>query len=286
MKLIKRENDLADFASERIEALQKKLVTVTEENEGLKNDVDIRGKKIEELRKKNENLLKDIVRHADSATALAKERDRLQDSLKAAACVNDSLHEEIRQLKARVKELEKELKAEQTWNGVTKATNEGLMAAEKDLRAQITAQEALLDQQRADCERALSERDALRKRYQEAEDRVVGFQTQLTAQEEVIERLKAQNARFVEEQREAKQRADATAAALVKAREEVARMVSLNNALVDKAKAITTEKNQIVEISNGFARERDAIQAEYDARGKVIKKLRKRLHKLKKKLKH
>lgn len=42
----------------------------------------------------------------------------------------------------------------------------------------------------------------------------------------------------------------------------------------------------IVEISNNFARERDELQAEYDARGKVIKKLRKRLHKLKKKLKH
>ena len=109
---------------------------------------------------------------------------------------------------------------------------------------------------------------------------------QIAAQEEVIERLKAQNARFVEEQREAKQRADATAASLIKAREEVARLVELNDAFKERLAKVTKEKNDIVEISNGFARERDAIQAEYDARGKVIKKLRKRLHKLKKKLKH
>lgn len=106
-----------------------------------------------------------------------------------------------------------------------------------------------------------------------------GLRDRLEAQEEVIERLKAQNARFVEEQREAKQRADATAASLIRAKDEVARLVSLNNDFKDQLQKVTAEKL-------GFARERDEIRAEYDARGKVIKKLRKRLHKLKKKLKH
>ena len=112
------------------------------------------------------------------------------------------------------------------------------------------------------------------------------LQKQIKDYEEVVERLKAQNSRFVEEQREAKQRADATAVSLIKTKDEVARLVTVNNSFADRLKAVTTEKDRVVEISNGFARERDEIRAEYDARGKVIKKLRKRLHKLKKKLKH
>ena len=73
---------------------------------------------------------------------------------------------------------------------------------------------------------------------------------------------------------------------LVKAKDEIARLVALCDNFKQELQKVTKEKNQIVEISNGFARERDEIQAEYDARGRVIKKLRKRLHKLKKKLKH
>lgn len=98
--------------------------------------------------------------------------------------------------------------------------------------------------------------------------------------------LSARNAELEEEQREAKKRAASLAADMALAREEVARLVRLNDDFKERLQKVTTEKNQILEISNGFARERDEIRAGYDARGKVIKKLRKRLHKLKKKLKH
>lgn len=68
---------------------------------------------------------------------------------------------------------------------------------------------------------------------------------------------------------------------LTRAQEEIARLVGLCDRYQEQLAAVTVEKNRIVEISNGFARERDEIQAEYEARGKVIKKLRKRLKKLK-----
>ena len=147
------------------------------------------------------------------------------------------------------------------------------------LQEQIKAQEALLDLQRADCERALSERDAVRKRYQEAEDRVVGFQTQLTAQEEVIERLKAQNVSFVEERREAQGKAARLTKELDRAKNDVSRLVELSNAFKDRLAAVIREKDAVTD-------QLRLSQADYDARGRVIKKLRKRLHRLKKKLKH
>lgn len=123
------------------------------------------------------------------------------------------------------------------------------------------------------------ERNSLRDQLKAAEASNVDLMEHIKAQEEVIERLKAQNARFVEEQREAKKRADATGASLLRAKDEVARLVKLNDSFKQELQKAHDAK---------FAAEirAAALQAEYDARGKVIKKLRKRLHKLKKKLKH
>jgi len=180
--------------------------------------------------------------------AVCRERDALQDQLDAAEANNAELIEQIAHLEAQ--------------------------AAEARGHFQKQAEKMLI------------EISGLRKRGQEAEERAVQFQEQIKVQEEVIERLKAQNSRFVEEQREAKQRAASLASDLARAREEVVRLVRLADDFRDRLARVTQEKNDVVKISNGFARERDEIRAEYDARGKVIKKLRKRLHKLKKKLKH
>ena len=68
-----------------------------------------------------------------------------------------------------------------------------------------------------------------------------------------------------------KARADAQEAR-ERAHEEVTRLVRLCDGFRARLVAVTQK--------------RDEIQADYEARGKVIKKLRKRLHKLKKKLKH
>lgn len=156
----------------------------------------------------------------------------------------------------------------------------------EELAAGLDASAALLKTAQDERDVARQEADYLRKRCQEAEERAVQLQEQIKVHEEVVERIREQNCRFVEEQREAKKRAASMATDMALAREEVARLVRLNDDFRERLQKVTTEKNQILEISNGFARERDEIRAEYDARGKVIKKLRKRLHKLKKKLKH
>ena len=221
------------------------------------------------LRQKEQDLLKALVEHTDHAHELGKERNGLQRELGIAKKVNDSLVEEIEQLKVQA----------------TEAHGQFQKRVE-ELAAGLDASTALLKTAQDERDVARQEADYLRKRGQEAEERAVQLQEQIKVQEEVIERLKAQNSRFVEEQREAKKRADATAASLIKAKDEVARLARLCSSFADRLKAVTKEKDDVVKISNGFARERDEIQAEYDARGKVIKKLRKRLHKLKKKLKH
>ena len=214
------------------------------------------------LRKENEDLLAGIIQHTKHAGELEKERNGLQRELSIAKRANDSFMVEIKQLKAQATEAHGQFQKRV-----------------KELGDGLDASAALLQTAQDERDVARQEADYLRKRCQEAEERAVGFQTHLTTQEEVIERLKAQNARFVEEQREAKQRAASLAADNARAREEVARLVrqadafkAQNDHLAARLAKVTQEKNQ--------------IQAEYDARGKVIKKLRKRLHKLKKKLKH
>lgn len=159
-------------------------------------------------------------------------------------------------------------------------------ALRKDLGALRARNAELLDLQRADYERAILERDKARAVadavLKEAESQkvlVADYKKRVEDQVEVIERLKAQNGHFVEEQREAKKRADATAASLVKAKDDVARLVGLLDGF----------KEQLVNLKKEKAAVTDQLrlsQADYDARGRVIKKLRKRLHKLKKKLKH
>lgn len=200
---------------------------------------------------------------------VCQERDDLQNQLQAARRANDSLMEGIEQLKAQATE------AHDQFQKRVKELGDGLDAAT-----------ALLKTAQDERDVARREADYLRKRAQEAEERAVQLQEQIKVHEEVVERIREQNCRFVEEQREAKKRAASMAADMALAREEVARLVRLNDDFRERLQKVTTEKNQILEISNGFARERDEIRAEYDARGKVIKKLRKRLHKLKKKLKH
>lgn len=171
-----------------------------------------------------------------------------------------------------------------------------------DADKRIEKQQALLDQQRCAYEKILAERDTarseanyLRNRGQEAETLVHALKERLKDQEEMIERLKDQEetierlkkqiGSFDEKLRGTQRRADSTANSLATAKDEVARLVRLNDAFRAQLAEATKEKYQVVEISNGFARERDEIRAEYDARGRVIKKLRKRLHKAKKKLK-
>lgn len=207
---------------------------------------------------------------------VCQERDDLQNQLRAARRANDSLMEEIEQLKARATE------AHGQFQKRVKELGDGLDAATALLK---TAQDE------RDKARAIA--DAVLQEVESQKVLVADYKKRVEDQVEVIERLKEQNARFVEEQREAKQReaeakqrAASLAADNARAREEVARLVRLNDDFRERLQKVTTEKNQILEISNGFARERDEIRADYDARGKVIKKLRKRLHKLKKKLKH
>lgn len=200
---------------------------------------------------------------------VTEERDDLQGQLHAARRANDFLMREIKQLKAQATEAH-----DQFEKGV-KELGDGLDAS---IALRKTAQD--------ERDVARQETDYLRKRAQEAEERAVQLQEQIKVHEEVVERIREQNCRFVEEQREAKKRVASLAADNAVAREEVARLVGLNDDFKERLQKVTTEKNQILEISNGFARERDEIQADYEARGKVIKKLRKRLHKLKKKLKH
>lgn len=183
-----------------------------------------------------------------------------------------------------------------------------------ELQKTTQDQQELLDLQRADYEKAINERDALRKELETAKKmnqdiaehrdlrgnkieelaeclraaeaklnlkcmELTSAKDQIAAQVEVIERLKTQNSNFCEEQREAKQRADATAASLIRAKDEVARLVSLNNDFKDQLVAFKREAAAVTD-------QLRVCQADYDARGRVIKKLRKRLHKLKKKLKH
>lgn len=148
----------------------------------------------------------------------------------------------------------------------------GLRQKEQDLLAAIIKHTNHASELQKELEKALQEATCQRKRAQEAEERAVQLQEQIGVHEEVVERIRAQNCRFVEEQREAKHRADVTAASLIKAKDEVARLVKLNDSFKEQLAKVTQELN--------------ALQADYDARGKVIKKLRKRLHKLKKKLKH
>lgn len=205
-----------------------------------------------------------------------EERDALREELKVAMKENEDLKNDVDIRNKKIEELRKRCQR-----------------AEEGAASAVRAQEALLDQQRADCERALNERDVarreadyLRKRAQEAEERAVQLQEQIKVHEEVVDRIREQNSRFVEEQREAKKQYNLKAMELASTKGDITRLVALLDDFKDRLAAVTKEKNQIVEISNGFARERDAIQADYDARGRVIKKLRKRLHKLKKKLKH
>lgn len=68
-------------------------------------------------------------------------------------------------------------------------------------------------------------------------------------------------------------------------REEVQRLVRVNDDFKDQLARVTAEKNDIVKLTNSLARERDELRAEYEARGKVIKKLRKKLHKAKRRAK-
>lgn len=259
---MKREKkQVVDF--EAFEIIREERDALQKENEDLKSDVAIRTKKIEELRKGGNTLqaLLDLTR---------KERDSAQLQLKTAKKANDSLMEEIKQLKAQATEAHGQFQKRV-----------------KELGDGLDASTALLKTAQDERDVARQEADYLRKRAQEAEERAVQvLQEQIKVHEEVAERIREQNCRFVEEQREAKKRAASLAADMALAREEVARLVRLNDDFKERLQKVTTEKNQILEISNGFARERDEIRAEYDARGKVIKKLRKRLHKLKKKLKH
>lgn len=221
------------------------------------------------LRQEEQNLLKALVEHTDHARELGKERNGLQRELSIAKRANESLMEDIKQLKAQAVEAHGQFQKRV-----------------EELAAGLDASTALFKTAQDERDVARQEADYLRKRGQEAEERAVQLQEQIKVHEEVVERIREQNCRFVEEQREAKKRANATAASLVKAREDVSRLVMLCDDFKQELARITKEKNQVVEISNGFARERDEIQADYDARGRVIKKLRKRLHKLKKKLKH
>ena len=251
-----------EIIREERDALQKENDRLVQLNADFLNQNGLRSKKIDELRKGGDTLqaLLDVTR---------KERDSAQLQLKTAKKANDSLMEEIEQLKARATE------AHGQFQKRVKELGDGLDAAT-----------ALLKTAQDERDVARQEADYLRKRAQEAEERAVQLQEQIKVHEEVVERIREQNCRFVEEQREAKKRAASLAADMALAREEVARLVRLNDDFRERLQKVTTEKNQILEISNGFARERDEIRADYDARGKVIKKLRKRLHKLKKKLKH
>lgn len=254
--------DIEAIAAERIEALQKENDRLVQLNADLMNQNGLRSKKIEELRKRG-NTLQALL------DATRKERDDLQGQLKAAKRANDSLVEEIKQLKAQATE------AHSQFQERVKELGDGLDAYTAILKTTVDERDV-----------ARQEADYLRKRCQEAEERAVQLQEQIKVHEEVVERIRAQNCSFVEEQREAKKRAASLAADTARAREEVSRLVSLADNFKARLEDVKKEKNAIVEISNNFARERDELQAEYDARGKVIKKLRKRLHKLKKKLKH
>lgn len=228
---------------------------------------------------------------------IREERDALQGQLQVAKRANDSLMEEVKQLKVQATEAH-----DQFQKRVGELTTSCVAAAQEveAQRARVQTAERVNKELNHTIERLSKENDEKQRALVEYVDRLnhlerdfnikrmelTSAKDQITAQVEVIERLKTQNSNFCEEQREAKKRADATAASLVKAKDEVARLVELNNAFKDRLAAVTEEKNKLAEIAENATRERFALQADYDARGKVIKKLRKRLHKLKKKLKH
>lgn len=67
--------------------------------------------------------------------------------------------------------------------------------------------------------------------------------------------------------------------------EEIHRLVQVSNDFKDQLARVTAEKNDIVKLTNSLAYDCDELRAEYEARGKVIKKLRKKLHKAKRRAK-
>lgn len=221
----------------------------------------------------------DVSKLTTELQKVTEERDDLQGQLHAARRENTFLQKDREALKKSNVALD--LRAQNLAASCTVAIQE--VGAQKAKVRELEEYVSLLKTAQDERDVARREADYLRKRAQEVEVRAVQFQDQTTAQEEVIERLKAQNARFVEEQREAKKRADAAAASLIKTREEVAALKIANDHISGRLARVTSEKNALID---SLTRERDELQADYDARGKVIKKLRKRLHKLKKKLKH
>ena len=197
---------------------------------------------------------------------VTEERDSYQGRLRTAARANDSLMEEVKQLKAQATE-----------------AHDQFEKRVKELADGLDASAALLKTAQDERDVARQEADALRKRCQRAEERAVQLQEQINVHEEVVERIREQNCRFVEEQREAKKRADTTAASLIKAKEDVSRLVGVLDGFKEQLKATREEAAAKTLV---YSAKHAELQADYDARGRVIKKLRKRLHKLKKKLKH
>lgn len=223
----------------------------------------------EAVREERDSLEAKLKEALDVNEALKVDKSRLEHSSKMLRETNESQTKSIGNL---TKKLHVALQERASFEDKVKAAaraNDSLMEEVKRLQAQASEAhgqfQKRVEELAASCAAAMQEAEAQKDKVKAAEEDLAA--------------LKESNVFLNRRIGELSHNLDAAYAH----REKLAR----------ELREKKTELSRVVEISNQFARERDSYreqyelyQHEYMLRGEVIRKLRKRLHKLKKKLKH